>query len=316
MNEQDIIDLLHRMSDDSMIYDEQNKWHTSEGSISWNALRQAEKLNDTSLIQPLVKLLKVTKEKEIRKHIYFILCHIGLNTQDVNVADILVDRLLSEQDKYVLSSLLDYIAEQPAVTHCSPITNFLDDKRWLVRQSAIIALGSCKSDKTEQDLLVSLQNPVDEKDLPYIIYSINKIHSKKAIPYLSPLINHKTVDVRCLAISALSVLGDSSLVPVFLEGLKDKSAIVKGYAMSALVKHGDETVVEPIIDRVKNILARKRQIEQLPKSDLIEGMEFLNRYRTENIQVFFEWIKTKKREYLFDSEICWLRANIPSFEFM
>ena len=82
--------------------------------------------------------------------------------------------------------------------------------------------------------------------------------------------------------------------------------------MSALNRHGDESVIMPVYERIKKILARKRTVEQLPKSELMEGMELLKKLgsNNENVMELFKWIKTKKWHYLFDQEKNWLESNL------
>jgi hypothetical protein len=58
------------------------------------------------------------------------------------------------------------------------------------------------------------------------------------------------------------------------------------------------------MQRVRAILARPRKVGQFPKSELIKGLEFLNRYRSSNEEIrrLFEWVWNKRMDYLFDAE--------------
>ncbi|MGG3888814.1 hypothetical protein [Metabacillus fastidiosus] len=64
---------------------------------------------------------------------------------------------------------------------------------------------------------------------------------------------------------------------------------------------GTETAADTVYKRVKTVLARKRKIES---DQLVPIFEFLIRYKENNekIKKLFEWIKSKKWNYLFEEE--------------
>jgi HEAT repeat protein len=309
VDENNLLELIKQMSESDSIYNEKEGYSTNEGSPSWNAFRKAEQLTDTTVIPFLKNLLEKSKDRETRENIYFTFGKIGVNTGDKRVVDILLKRLEVETNKYTLEMILDRIAEQEDVSDGLPIIKCINDNRWQVRYSAIEALGKCKSPAAEDALIKVITESQDENDLRYAICSLCDMSATKSIPYLLPLVKHTKADVRRAAIGALDELGDSSFLPFFIEAMEDRSPSVKYYALLALLNHGDETTIEVVYKRVKTFLSRKRKIES---DELVPAFEFLNRYKEHHkkIQELFEWIKSKKWDYLFDEEKDWYKKNI------
>ncbi|WP_227938165.1 HEAT repeat domain-containing protein [Alkalihalobacillus deserti] len=217
-------------------------------------------------------------------------------------------KLNEEENTYKLSMLLEKIA-QGEIEDCSPIIKFLNDKRPAVRHSAIEALRACKSPAAENALIKVITESQDEYDLIYANAVLSKIGTNKAVPHLINLLEHHKGDVKCSALWALKEIGDASLLPSFLEALQDRSANVKGYAMLGIDRHGNETAIKPVIERIKTMLKRKRTIES---DDLILALGFLIRFEEDNEEIhkLFDWIKSKKWDFLFDMEKEWIIKNI------
>ncbi|WP_084822372.1 HEAT repeat domain-containing protein [Bacillus sp. SA1-12] len=149
---------------------------------------------------------------------------------------------------------------------------FINDKRTAVRHSAIEALRACKSSVAEEALIKIITESTDVYDLTYANALLSKIGTNKAIPHLINLLEHHKGDVKCSALWALNEIGDDSLLPTFLEALQDRSVAVKGYALLGINRHGNETAIKPVIERIKNMLKRKRNVES---DDLILALGFL-----------------------------------------
>ncbi|MFJ8260307.1 HEAT repeat domain-containing protein [Peribacillus asahii] len=217
-------------------------------------------------------------------------------------------KLSEEQDAYKLSMLLEKIAQGAIkIEDCSPIIKFINHKRPAVRQSAIKALRECKSPAAENTLIKVITESQDEYDLTYANSELSRIGTNKAVPHLINLLSYPKGDVKCSALWALKEIGDTSLLPTFLEALQDRSANVKGYAMLGIARHGNETAIKPVIERIKTMLKRKRTIES---DDLILALGFLIRFEEdyEEIHELFDWIKSKKCDFLFDAEKEWINS--------
>jgi len=225
-----------------------------------------------------------------------------------------IKRLNEEENAYKLSMLLEKIAQgEIELEDCSQIIKFINDKRTAVRHSAIEALRACKSSVAEEALIKIIMESTDEYDLTYANSVLSKIGTNKAVPHLINLLGHPKGDVKCSALWALNEIGDTSLLPTFLEALQERSVAVKGYALLGIDRHGNETAIKPVIERIKTMLKRKRNVES---DDLILALGFLVRFEEdyEEIREVFDWIKSKKRDFLFGMEKEWIIRNITYYK--
>ncbi len=139
--------------------------------------------------------------------------------------------------------------------------------------------------------------------------------SLRPIPYLvSAALHDKSTDARCSALHALRVLGDSRLVPVFLECLGHPSSSDKWYAMAAISQHAGPEAWEVVFKRTRQILSKDRRTEQGPRSELIEALDYLFRFRdqSESIQLLLGQITTKYAHRLSAIERDWLSSRNDS----
>lgn len=294
----------------------------SSKTISWQALREAEKIDDVNYILPLISLIDNEINKDKRNSAYFILGHIAKNTKSEKATHYLISRIDKEDDKQVLSSLLDRIQylEKPSDTNISPIIEATKSKEWTIRRSAILALKRTQHKAAEQTLLNFITNmgDEDEHDLWYINTTLADIGTKDSIPYLLPLIDHRKQDVSATALQAIMVLSGKSELPLFIEQLqKGKN---KFTALLGVLKHGDQDVIPHIIKRVKEIVSKKRAVQVIGekgKTELIFAMEFLADYAKGNTEILktYTLLTTKKYELLWDSEKAWLEQSRQKFEF-
>ncbi|MFH7820725.1 HEAT repeat domain-containing protein [Neobacillus thermocopriae] len=219
MDEEQLLDLIKEMSDSE-------RELLSEESLSFQAYRKAKKLKDINHIPFLHYLLEKTKEIDTRNNIYFILSKIGANTGDKRVLDILFKGLETEKNNYLLMRILEGIAEQRKVEDCTPIIKLINDKRHLVRHSAMKAIRACKSCLAEEAIIKIISHATDENDLRYACSVLCEIGTNKSIPYLINLLQHTKGNTKCSVLWALSELGDHSLLPIFLNALEDRSSSV------------------------------------------------------------------------------------------
>jgi HEAT repeat protein len=124
----------------------------------------------------------------------------------------LVERLRVERDPEVLGA-------------------FIDHRAWQVRWEAIESLGKSESPAAERYLLKVLATSSDKSDLPLANSALGRVGSRAAIPALAELIHDSVEDVKVSAIHALGGLGDSTLTPLYLDALSDRSWVAKWSAM-------------------------------------------------------------------------------------
>ena len=96
--------------------------YNSSNTVSWNALREAEKLENKDLISDLIKFLDTEKNKNKRDKAYFILGRLAKNTNEHSALNYLVSRVSKETDKYIVVQCLTElrILKSPWVQICNP----------------------------------------------------------------------------------------------------------------------------------------------------------------------------------------------------
>ena len=307
-------DLLARMLDDS---DRDMRPYDSSMTISWKAFREAEKLSEISFIPQLIEFIDNEKDKKKRDHAYFILGQTAKNTNDITAIKYLISRIDKEDDKYVISSLLDNIRylHKPKDTDIQPIINAIDNKNWQIKHSAIQALQQTNNQSVEDRLIKILENSAsDEYDLMYVNWTLANVGTKKSIPFLTKLLSHKKQDVSFSALRAIVEVADELCLPLFLEQLdKGKNKLV---ALEGVLKFGKENVIPNIIKRMKELVAKQRArqviVSKDNKTELIVGMEFLQKYSDRvEVKKIFEFLLTKKYDLLWEQEKEWLEKNRP-----
>lgn len=190
MNEY-LLDLVERIRCD-------DKLKNSDEKTSWKALREAELLTNIDFIEPLKLFITQEANKKTRDAAYFILGKIAKNKNCEDVCAFLIFRVDQEKDKYVISSMLDRIADlnKPVGIDLQPIIKCLQSKEWLIRQAAIRAFSNCSDPRVEDILIEILENPADNTDLIYANATLNKIGTKKSIPYLEKMLKSRNQDVK------------------------------------------------------------------------------------------------------------------------
>jgi HEAT repeat protein len=180
----------------------------SDESICWRAYREAETLSDASMVDELADYVAHEKDKKRRRAAYFILGELGQKVRSLDCASILISRLQREENKYVLSSLLDAVrgVSKPRDLDLGPVFRLLDDDRWLVRHSAIQALSRTDSPEAEDELIELLNATSDPFDIVYCQATLNEIGTAKSIPNLQKNLGSRKRDVKDSARLAIEAI--------------------------------------------------------------------------------------------------------------
>ena len=211
INEDQLKDLIKRMC---------NEDDCSENSISWQAYREAEKLSNKSFLpflqNTIIENQKNTKrDKTIRKSVYFIIGRILMNSFDEKGCNFLIDRLDVETDKYLLEHMLGYLSwvDIPLNIDIEPIIRMSKSDKWLIRHSAIQALGSSSTIKSKEALYFYL-NQTDEKKYEFeIIYAnvaLGRMGKSEDITVLEKHLTSRVADVRDSATYAIESIKERS----------------------------------------------------------------------------------------------------------
>jgi HEAT repeat protein len=278
----------------------------SEDSISGHAYIEAARLDDLFLATELDQLLSLKPDKRKRAAAYFAIGKIGKNTGSVECTKILLAHLAQEHDKYALATLLNTLADlpKPGSIDLSPVLSLIEDSRWLVRHAAIRALAHSNSQQAEIRLLEHASRSDDPYDLTYINETLASIGTERSIPYLSNASRNRKQDVASSALTVLSKLAGATQLQLFIEILQKGAFNVKRSAMAAILKYGDESAIPAVLERIRTILNRKRTVIELPESELIIGLSFLQQFRKtdERVARLFASTIPSKAEYLIGEE--------------
>lgn len=204
MEEKYIVELIQRINTEETFTD-------SSTTTSWKALREAEALSSPSFYPILEKLILLhlkPKDKKFRKAAYFVFGKLLKNVPQVGAVNFYLEQLGAENDKYILSDMLDRIAdiEIPADISVTPIVTLAMNEKWLIRHSAICALGSSSTLESKQTLAYYIKQE-DVKSFKYeIVYAnaaLGRIGSLEDIPLLEQHAKSRIHDVRDSALFAI-----------------------------------------------------------------------------------------------------------------
>lgn len=192
-----LVDLIKSMS-------EKDDARTSDSSVSWQAHREAESLSDPSAFPILIEMIESSPQKkarDMRDNAYFIIGKLLKNSFDREACDFLIRRLNAEDNKYVLSHILDRLAELtlPIEMDITPIVSCSKSEKWLVRHSALCALGASAT-KQSRDALAFYLEQDDEKQYRYeMIYanaSLGRIGNAEDIPLIEKHLHSRSPRIR------------------------------------------------------------------------------------------------------------------------
>ena len=201
MMRHDLLNLIDRMTADE-------KAVSSSDSIPWHAHREAERLDDESLLGELGEYLTKRHSKDKRMAAYFIIGKIGKNCRSPDCASLLIAYTFEEKDKYALGSLLQQLAglPKPESIDIGPLFLLLKDERRLVRHAAINSLQGCESAEAEDKLLDVLASTTDHFDAVYCHAVLNRIGTPKSLPALALNAESRKRDVKESARAAVAAI--------------------------------------------------------------------------------------------------------------
>jgi HEAT repeat protein len=284
-------------------------------SVRWHACRDAEKVNDPSLLPRLAELC-ASEDGDVRRAAYFVTGCLGENTGDPGAADLLLRRCAVETQPGALSGALGGLKKQARFPFTPALAKLVKHPSSSVRHAAIAALARCPGPRTEAVLLGELRRATDRYDLLYLFPALREVASPRSLPTLRRFLTHDYELCRADALRIMARVGGPSLLPVFLRVLqRDRSRYVKAAAVFGIRLHGNAKAVPAVLDRLKAVLARKRKVGQMGRTEVNDAVEFLDRFRPSDprIESVFRAIRTKWAVHLFEAEADELRRNVPYF---
>jgi HEAT repeat protein len=159
------------------------------------------------MLNDIVNFHKSFDGLNVRKRAYFILSKLLQKYPDPNPLQFLINQLHEESDKYVVSSLLDFISdlEKSDSMDIEPIIQLSRNNNWQIRHSAIRALNASKSPRAKQVVLEIIANGSNEvkKNQADIIYATSVLSAIGIIEDIAILTELSKVNIRDVRESAI-----------------------------------------------------------------------------------------------------------------
>ena len=213
VTEEQLYKLINRMTAKEPV-------RSSAESDRWWAYRDAENITDRSAIPLLMKIVRDNPQKDrrkIRRAAYFIMNKMLKRSFDKATCEYLIERLNYEKDKYVLSGImsqLQFLTIPPDVD-IGPIIACSKSEKWLIRDTAINALGASATPESRDALTDFLKRSTDEKRdkyaIAWAIFSLARIGDPSVIPLLGKYADSRSLHIRYSARSSIEALTHGSM---------------------------------------------------------------------------------------------------------
>lgn len=316
--------LISELLDDSLASGEslpEGTSYDSSKTVAFQASKEIQKLEKAS-IDTVKEIILKEKNKDRKSEAYSILRILAEKYNEVELIYFILDNLNLEKTKNIISLHLGGLAwtKLKLTERLDTVLDFAKRKEWQIRHSAIQLLAhySIRINDIENLLINILKNSKDEYDLSYTNSTLRIVGSRKSIePLKTVIIENKKTDILTTGIYALSEIDGKNQIDFFIEMMKDKKdSFVKASLTKQITKFSDQRAIELLIERVKKILAKKRNTNMYYGTDqspeIVYAIEFLRKYEKENERIpkLLQWIVNKKLEFLDETELKWVEENI------
>jgi hypothetical protein len=201
--------LLEKMSDNNYVNGEVKieGIYESEKTISFKAFDEARALSNIDYLDDLYLRIQHEKDLTTKSNLYFIVKHIGINTQNIEATSFLINRIVLEKNKDILVSILSNLGElyKPSIIDISPFIKCMDNRNSLVRGMAYEALTNSEYD-VEELLLKKLQNNPNTHDVVYLIRAIQYVATYKSKATIEKFLKGRMPIINNVATYALAIL--------------------------------------------------------------------------------------------------------------
>ena len=146
---------------------------------NWRFWQKPQKIDEGQLFYILREYIETRTKKEdthIRENTYLVLGKLLLRAMEPEHCQFFIDRLAEENDKYVLHSMLGCISRLriPPEVNISELAACSRSDQWLVRHSAIQALGASDSEASREAVRYWVRH-TDEKKFKFELIYANAV---------------------------------------------------------------------------------------------------------------------------------------------
>jgi len=181
--------LVKQMGNDNiyseLLHEKRKSEISSTDDISWYAYRQSEKLNSAKDKSELLQILSDEEFVNLKKYIYTCLANICSNTNDRDLFNFLIDKILYEDDDSITASVLSRFREvkKDETFNIEPIKKLVAEGTYDVSHAAIKALSNSNDPEVETLLLDEFK--ITDKHMKGMICGpLSTVGTLKSIPVL------------------------------------------------------------------------------------------------------------------------------------
>ena len=213
-----------------------------------DAVKHLAKLKDERALLPLIQyLLDEQVYLEVRKAL--------LSLEDKVEAPLIYVLEHEEASAELKEKAIRLLLDRSCQESIPALISLLEDSDASLRELAARSLGKLKATQAEKALLKVIAKKDRESDdvIAEALLSLGKLEkvSVKAKKVLHAHLDHLSSKVRGYSISALGEIGDSSVVDALIDRLRDPTQDNRPLMIQALAKLGDEKAVDPLLDIVQ-----------------------------------------------------------------
>ncbi|UII26132.1 hypothetical protein LVD15_22950 [Fulvivirga maritima] len=296
--------------------------YSSDLTISWEARNESKQLDNPDFIPLLTTRLeqeKVTKEKI---NIIHVLVGLADRIEDHSIADFIIKFVKKEKVRWVKDVALgDLVCSNLEIrSEKEHLFELVKNKDWQIKLSSLGLLKKLDNSYSARIEDICLELITQNKKKPHELSSLcgvlskhGSINSLESIKEIART-NSKAFTVNT-ALGTIASINGANELEFFKEIFeKNKNNDVKSMSTQALCKYGNETVIDLLIKRAKNILskARKSKIHYVGGSqpELVHILKFLTKYQDIRVDKLIDFITSKKLDLMGETESKWFHENI------
>jgi len=296
--------------------------YSSDMTISWEARKESKQIDNPDFI-PLLKVRleqeKVTKEKI---NIIHVLVGLADRIEDHSIADFIINFIRKEKVRWVKDVALGDLVRSNLEIRSEKeyLFELVKNKDWQIKLSSLGLLKkldhSYSSRIEEVCIELIAQNKKKPHELSTLCGVLSKHGSTNSLDSIKDVAttNSKAFTVNS-ALGAIAAINGPRELDFFIEVFENnRNNDVKSMSTQALCKYGNESVIDLLIKRSKNILskARKSNIHYVGGSEpeLVHILKFLIKFNDKRIDKLIDFIDSKKIDLMDETELKWYRENI------
>jgi hypothetical protein len=183
-------DLLARMASKESLPAPEGKSGSSEYSVSWQAYRESERLDDLAILPELAQRVDKAKSSNDFSHLAHMLCCLFENTKSPTVAELLARFLNKVPDKPLILDLVFFsLSMAPTAKVRVFALKHIPHKSWSAERDALHVLKAA-ADPEDFPMLSELlfSGRLHEDNLWHCIQSLASCGEKRALPLLKQFI--------------------------------------------------------------------------------------------------------------------------------